>query len=72
MSSGSICNESAIGLPLMVSGNSSISTSGRSPPMNSGVPGLVLGSNELVYRAKALHACKSFSDAFWILFLTLT
>jgi len=54
---GSVRNESAVGSPLMGSGNAGIGAGGGNSPLNSGVPEPTPGSDGTVYRAKALYAC---------------
>jgi len=68
---GSIRNESAVGSPLMGSGNAGIGAGGGNSPLNSGVPEPVSGgSDSTVYKAKALYACTLSSETFWIRLLT--
>jgi len=63
---GSIRNESAVGSPLMGSGNAGIGAGGgNSSPLNSGVPEPTPGPDGTVYRARALYSCVLSGDAFW-------
>ena len=67
---GSIRNESAVGSPLMGSGNAGIGAGGGNSPLNSGVPDPSPGSDGAVYKAKALYACALSGDTFWTPLLT--
>jgi len=59
---GSIRNESAVGSPLMGSGNAGIGAGGGNSPLNSGVPDTAPGSDGALYRAKALYAYTGSAD----------